>query len=373
MPLVHTFVNSHRYLIIMKLILSIFLSITLSPLLAQNIKTCTDTIQVPFGDNKMGEYIGCLNYEGIMDGYGTLRFPDSTIYKGNFVRGKMDDLNGELIYTDGDSYIGGFKNNMKNGAGTLSLSFGDQTQISVGDFDSDRFSSGTKAIDFGEGMKQIITLQNGEVVKVEEFNDKSLTLSSVGDFFPNYSLKNGTKREIIRNYEVITELKNGEETSRISEIENYYTPEDIEYVRIPDESEETELIVIPLEFEENDDSKYVNLGFETTNRAQYRFIFDTGAEVFNIGYRLFKELEGNGLQYEDLDILIPAIGVLGEPMDLKVIRISRLTIGNYVVNDVIAYVSTVETANSNLLGIQFLKKFKQVYWSLNDNKLIFYK
>ena len=94
----------------MKLILSIFLSITLSPLLAQNIKTCTDTIQVPFGDNKMGEYIGCLNYEGIMDGYGTLRFPDSTIYKGNFVRGKMDDLNGELIYIDGDSYIGGFKN-----------------------------------------------------------------------------------------------------------------------------------------------------------------------------------------------------------------------------------------------------------------------
>ena len=373
MPQVHTFVNNHRYRLTMKPILSIFLSIIISSMVAQNVKTCNDTIQVPFGENKMGKYIGCLNYEGIMDGYGTLYFPDNTVYAGNFVREKMDDLNGQLTYPDGDSYIGGFKDNMKNGIGTLSLSMGDQTQISTGDFSNDRFINGTKTIDFGEGVVQVINLQYGEVVKFEVYNDTALTLSYVGDFFPDYSLKNGTKREVIRNYEIITELENGIEISRISEIENYYNPDDIQYAVTPDIPEETELMVIPLEYEKNDDSKYVNLGFESPNRAEYRFIFDTGAEVFNIGYRLFKELENNGLQYEDLDILIPATGVLGEPMDLKVIRINRLRIGNYIVNDVIAYVSTVDTANSNLLGIQFLKKFKQVYWSLNDNKLIFYK
>ena len=33
----------------------------------------------------------------------------------------------------------------------------------------------------------------------------------------------------------------------------------------------------------------------------------------------------------------------------------------------------IETANSNLLGISFMKKFRNVKWSLNDDKLIFEK
>ena len=31
------------------------------------------------------------------------------------------------------------------------------------------------------------------------------------------------------------------------------------------------------------------------------------------------------------------------------------------------------TANNSLIGIQFLEKFSDVYWSLKQNKLIFYK
>jgi len=41
--------------------------------------------------------------------------------------------------------------------------------------------------------------------------------------------------------------------------------------------------------------------------------------------------------------------------------------------NIIAFVETLETANSSLLGIGFLKKFSEVQWSLISNQLILYK
>ena len=128
------------------------------------------------------------------------------------------------------------------------------------------------------------------------------------------------------------------------------------------------------ESDSDDDTKYVNIKFKTkTPTPSYRFVFDTGAEVFSIGYRVFNELIENGLEYEDMNIIEPTVGVSGIPMDNKVIKITELTIGEYKVKNVIAFVETLETATSSLLGIGFMKKFKNVYWSLNDDQLILFK
>ena len=105
----------------------------------------------------------------------------------------------------------------------------------------------------------------------------------------------------------------------------------------------------------------------------YRFIFDTGAEAFSLGYRLFNKLKENGLEYEDMNVIIKSVGISGLPVDNKVIRLKELTIGEYKVKNVIALVKTVETSNTSLLGIGFMKKFKNVYWSLNDDQLILFK
>ena len=77
--------------------------------------------------------------------------------------------------------------------------------------------------------------------------------------------------------------------------------------------------------------------------------------------------------YEDLNITVTSVGVRGEPLDNQLIKIKELTIGTYKVRNVIAAVKTLESANSSLLGVQFLKKFKEVQWSLNSNKLLFFK
>ena len=66
-------------------------------------------------------------------------------------------------------------------------------------------------------------------------------------------------------------------------------------------------------------------------------------------------------------------------IDTKYIKISEVKIGEYIVKNVIAIVPTgygddgVGNVNDMLIGIGFLKKFKDVEWSLNKNKMRFYK
>ena len=87
----------------------------------------------------------------------------------------------------------------------------------------------------------------------------------------------------------------------------------------------------------------------------------------------FEYLKKNGLEYDDLDIIIPTVGVRGEPTNNKLIKIHEIKIGAYTIKNIVAYVETLETANMSLLGISFMKKFSEVQWSLNSDALIFYK
>ena len=64
---------------------------------------------------------------------------------------------------------------------------------------------------------------------------------------------------------------------------------------------------------------------------------------------------------------------VGSKFETKVIKIDEILIGNYKVKNVIATVPLNEEINSSLIGIGFLKKFKEVLWSLNSNLMRFYK
>ena len=51
--------------------------------------------------------------------------------------------------------------------------------------------------------------------------------------------------------------------------------------------------------------------------------------------------------------------------------IDKIKIGDYYLNNVIAEVSLDN--NYSLLGIEFLSKFSNVQWDMNDKKLLLYK
>ncbi len=355
---------------------------------SQERKICNDTINIKYQNNKLGKYIGCLNYEGNKDGYGTLYSPDGYIYKGDFKNNKREGQ-GKLIYPDGYVYSGGFKNNKKegkgklvypngngsyigefqnnmfNGAGIETLQDESYKKVSEGVFVNSILFDGEKILYLSSGKKQIYEIKEAKPVSISQYNNGILEFSEKGEFFPNNSLNTGTQKQFIDNYIITTIFKNGAEVSRTTNIDNYYVPSDI----IGD----SESISLELIFEKNDQTKYINIYFDSSNDKPYRFIFDTGAEMMSIGFRMFNELKKNGLVYEDLGITIPTVGIRGEPTQNKVIKIAQLKIGAYTLTNVIALVKTLETANNSLIGIQFLEKFREVYWSLKQNRLIFYK
>jgi len=373
-----SYTNKKKYLLL-------YLIILISSLNVQSqdkSNKCTDTKEF-----SSGTYIGCLDFESNANGFGIMRFSDGNIYEGNWKRnqfqgyGKMKFKNGdiytgywsenkiegegEMIYSNNSYYKGFWKNNMYHGFGERKIIFDSQVQILKGEFKNDIFFDGLAAVTFSEGDKSLRSFKNGEIISTEYISLKFRKITK-GDHYANGKLKNGVSTFIENN--IITESKfvDGIMVSSLSNIENFFKPEDI----IGTES----FISLDLETHDNDNTMYIYLNFKTEIEIQpVRFIFDTGAEMFSIGYRLFENLKKNGLEYVDLDITVPTIGVTGVSTNNKVIKIKEIALGSYKVKDVIAYVETLETANSSLLGIQFLRKFKEVKWSLNSNKLTFYK
>ena len=136
------------------------------------------------------------------------------------------------------------------------------------------------------------------------------------------------------------------------------------------EGSEEGSIDVSLEKEEN--SFMVGLTFGKKGGSfteNYSATFDTGAAMFSIGYRLFRELKRGGLDYDDLKITKNAVGVSGVPLPNMLIKIKTLKIGEYEVKNVVAWVETSEKANSSLLGIGFFNKFSEVKWSLKQKNL----
>tara|TARA_Y100000766_G_C18863313_1_gene584381 strand:+ start:368 stop:1456 length:1089 start_codon:yes stop_codon:yes gene_type:complete len=330
-------------------------------------------------------YNGCVNYEGIpngkgelsqsnglkyvgmfkdgrREGGGVLTYPNGREYEGNFIDGKFEGQ-GQLTYENSQGYyVGSFKNNMLSGKGIQNLYFDDQTQVIDGFFKDNDFENGTIIISYSDGIIDTHEYKDFKLIKTVSKEDKILVFEQIGEFFSNGTLKNGSEINYDGNLQTYLEYKNGKEISRATNIDNRYNEQDI--------IGSDDSIELDLEVEGN--TKYINVNFESDDEP-YRFIFDTGAESFVIGYLLFEELKSKGLAFEDLGIKMTTRGVSGIPFESKVIKINTISIGSYTVKNIYASVPEIETANSNLLGISFMKKFRDVKWSLNGDKLIFEK
>ena len=367
--------------------LAILISVMSNSYGQDNIIKCDNEI-----DSETYKYIGCLDVENRPQGYGIVIYNDGAKYEGNWSKGKQNGFGkytyseggyyegnwvnnkqdgfGKYVDADGDIYEGYFKNNMKNGEGKYSYKIGNQSVFEKGFFKNGNFFSGEKKSNLGNGTIINSEFKNGDRIKLVQISPE-FRIESSGSFFSNGILKTGIQKSIYQNGNLIIEkeFENGDEVigSEKSNIKNYYIPNDIDG--------DLQSIIIDLETEPNDNSKYVNIKFmsEKSTDEFYRFIFDTGAEAFSLGYRLFNKLKENGLEYEDMNVIVKSVGISGLPVDNKVIRLKELTIGEYKVKNVIALVKTVETSNTSLLGIGFMKKFKNVYWSLNDDQLILFK
>ena len=124
---------------------------------------------------------------------------------------------------------------------------------------------------------------------------------------------------------------------------------------------------------ERDNQYRINIGFPTNdgNIMNVPIQFDSGATSFFIGNRLYRDLLEK-CEVEDMNVESMSGGV-GSEFEIKYIKIKSIKIGDYIVKDVIAVVPLRDDINDLLVGIGFLKKFKEVLWSLNSNLMRFYK
>ena len=54
-------------------------------------------------------------------------------------------------------------------------------------------------------------------------------------------------------------------------------------------------------------------------------------------------------------------------------QFKKIKLSDYQINNVVAILPLREDINDMLIGVGFLKKFKEVLWSLNSNLMRFYK
>ena len=268
-------------------------------------------------------YEGCINFEGKPDGEGL----------------KKIELKGDVI-----TYKGNFKSGQfKTGDYTYKFKNGDEKFIKYIDFEN-------KIIDF-----EIYKWKSGAIKKtIYNSGKKSKQILTKGK---------GDDEGLI-----IEKLYVDDKIIETSNITNNRVPEDI----VGNE----EFIDINL-IDENNQFK-IPIEFPTINGDSFTvpIHFDTGASNFLIGSKLYQELLSK-CDVTDLNVKSVSNGV-GSKFSVKYILIKKIKIGNYSINNVVASVPIGKDKNGNeindmLIGIGFLKKFKDVTWSLNNNVLRFFK
>ena len=253
----------------------------------------------------------------------------------------------------------------KHGKGVLTLNFDTQTQTQDGIFENDKFIEGVLTVDFSSGSKNTISYINyqNDIIESELYEwdngDKLRTIYN-----------DGVKIKEINTYGpgnsqglIIEKLFNGDKTITIRNTENNRVPSDI-----IGENEFSDVKLI-----ERDNQYRINIGFPTKygEMMNVPIQFDTGATSFFIGNRLYRDLVDK-CEVEDINVQSISGGV-GSEFEIKYIKIKSIQIGEYTVKNVIAIVPLREDINDLLIGVGFLKKFKEVLWSLNSNLMRFYK
>tara|TARA_B110000459_G_scaffold69856_1_gene78498 strand:- start:173 stop:1126 length:954 start_codon:yes stop_codon:yes gene_type:complete len=299
---------------------------------------CSETKIIEYSDGSFGEYIGCLDDFGASSGKGVLK-TDNYQKEGEWESGKLNGQ-GKFTFLKDNSIYEGLWEDDKFVKGTYTLK---NEKINVkyeGDFENLKFQ--------GFGVLEIsnsnsFTKKQGEFINDDLFEGKSLVEWNDG-LVVNSSIDRGR---------VIDEKRNDI---------NYYNTDDIIG------NEEFSIISLKKEGSENEGISY--LVEMEINGVKGEWIFDTGAELFSIGQRMFKRLVNQGVKYRDLNRTIKTFGVGGESSG-RLIILDNIKIGDYIINNFI--VKIANDNNYSLMGMAFLNKFKDVEWSMKNNQLKLYK
>ena len=166
-----------------------------------------------------------------------------------------------------------------------------------------------------------------------------------------YMLRDGKGIEYFNGIGYKTNYKNG------VEMVNQYDPNDIQ-------GTSSDLIEINLETRENGTNELISISIHGLSSIK-KYIFDTGAETFDISPTMEKYLLDNKFINND-DYLTP-IMTAGFRSDDKIlsrrVKISNIKIGDYIVNNVVATINNSDD-DPLLCGRALLQmKFKNVSWS----------
>ena len=300
---------------------------------------CTDEKIIPFTDGSSGIYTGCLDDFGNPSGKGVLLMTDIFRKEGLWQSGKLNGK-GKIIYLEDNSILDGLwvNDNLINGTyyrknETIEVTY-------EGEFENRKFQ--------GLGVLKIIepdrtTLKEGAFINNDLFQGEEIV-----------SFTNSLK--------ITSNIDRGKSVKQIRNDVNYYDLNDVE----GDES--FSIIEIRKEGTENEGVSFL-IEMEIEG-IKGEWVFDTGAQSFSIGQRMFKRLVSQGVTYRDLKRTIKTLGVGGESSG-RLIILDNIKIGNYTVNNVKAEISNDN--NYSLMGVSFLNKFGDVEWSMKKNQIILYK
>ena len=273
----------------------------------------------------------------------------------------------QTLEDDNSIYVGCLNfEGIPHGKGKLLITFDDQTQTQEGIFENGEFLSGELIVDFLDGEKKIINYVNfpQELISDELYIWKNLDqkLTIYQDGYKSKEVKTygpGDRSGLVET----TFFEEGKNPVTIRNTDNLRNPEDI----IGD-NEFTDVLLI-----EKNNQYRMNIVFPTKNGEDLEvpIQFDSGATSFFIGHNLYKELHKSA---DIIDLNVKGIsGGVGSEFDTKYIMIKKIKLSDYQINNVVAIVPLREDINDMLIGVGFLKKFKEVLWSLNSNLMRFYK
>ena len=273
----------------------------------------------------------------------------------------------QTLEDDNSIYVGCLNfEGSPHGKGKLIITFDDQTQTQDGNFEDGEFYSGKLIVDFLDGEKKIINYVNfpQELISDELYIWKNLDqkLTIYQDGYKSKEIKTygpGDRSGLVET----TFFEEGKNPVTIRNTDNLRNPEDI----IGD-NEFTDVLLI-----EKNNQYRMNIVFPTKNGEDLEvpIQFDSGATSFFIGHNLYKELKKSA---DIIDLNVKGIsGGVGSEFDTKYIMIKKIKLSDYQINNVVAIVPLREDINDMLIGVGFLKKFKEVLWSLNSNLMRFYK
>ena len=277
-------------------------------------------------ENEDYYYKGCINFEGKPDGDGNLK------------RQNEDQL---------QVFDGTFKNGVFiSGERSVTFKSGDVRSITYLDFSNDIKS------------KEIYTFPDES--QLTTFYDSGKKVKELNTFGPGDS-----KGLVIERFYV-----DGVKTSENRNIDNNRAPEDI----VGDEK------YIDINLIQDKNVYRIEVDFLAIDGTSFTvpITLDTGATGFFIGQNLYQELLKK-CDITDLNVIVE-VGGVGSSFKAKHIKIKEIKIGDYLIKNVIATVplegekdNNGDDINNILFGIDIMKKFKEVTWSLTNNKLRFIK